>query len=401
MSDAILRRGGRKLVQLVEASERKTLGSNFQPVGGEDFIGYRMADMIRVSLSAGRRAVEGSVQDLAVVWLDRMALEGRDISPDESMRVERARRWSLSGGMEIAGLQGADQFGNALENALHRTLSAAYTSTRTDQHVWRTCCDVKDATDFRPQIHNFLGGVQDMRPAKESGQYEIARVGDTEKGQIEVEELGTEIRISRKTIVNDDLGLLVGLAERLGFSAHRTIENLFFAELAKRSNLGEFPAGTNMFSTARGNLKTGTAALTSATLFEGMVAIETQKDPGGHGYSGLSPDTLLVHPMQYGIALTILNDRLEWKGSGGPSDAGVRGMIPNVLKSPRLTNQKRWLLLDSGATPFAAAFLHGMDSPYLDQMEPWSRRGTVFLGAIDAEVSPISYRGAYLNKGTA
>ena len=411
MSDALIERAGRRAMMSVQTFERDSLGEADRVIDGGEYRGMRAIDLCRVSLEAGGnrgRSLHMDPDAMVQAMFQRAEMASARALADGDLsswgRVQQARRWAFSGGYELVGQQGRDQFPNALENAMHRILHATYAGERTDRFVWRNMCEIGSASDFRPHIHNFLGGLPDMEEAAESGQYPLVGLDDTEKGSIAVKSRGSEVRISRETIVDDDLGRVMRTMGHLAHSAHRTVENLWFFEVAKRGNLGEF-SGADMFTAARGNLSTGVDPISAETIYAGMVALETQKAVGDRDYAELRADTILVHPSQYGLARTIILSPLEVtganKGAGGPSDLGVRGMIGTILRSPRVSNPKRWFLVDSMATPWMASFLFGRDAPYLQQVEPWSMRGTCYLGAIDVGVAPLTWRGAFCNKGTA
>ena len=406
MSDALIERAGSTVVASVQAYERAHGGDPEITIDGAEFRGLRAVDLARMSLEASGQRVNadpGTIAELAVsraCLAVQNRLAGGEIG--EAARVMQARRWAFGGGTELIGAQGVDMFPNALENAMHRVMHATFSGDRAQRYVWRRMCEIGTANDYRPHNHYFLGGLPDFAEAGENGQYPMVRLGDVEKGTIEVRPRGSEVRVTREVLVNDDLGRVMRTPGHLAIAALRTVENLWFANLAANAVTGDF-GGAAMFTAGRGNLVVGAAPITADLIYTGMVALETQQAVGEHDYAELRADTLLVHPTQFGLARTIIESPLEKsaenRGQGGPNDYGVHGMIDTVVRSPRVPNPRGWVLLDSMATPWMASFLGGMDAPYLQQMEPWSARGLCYLGAIDVGVAGLTWRGAYLYQG--
>ena len=409
LSDAMIERAGSSLVGQVERFERERYGDQAQRVDGAEFRGLRLSQMGRLCLQrSGIRVPE--VDDHAIARLlfeqaghfQREQFTAIRNNPEAVALYSRERAGFDSSGRVtldygLPGTQGRDQFPNVLTDAMHRVLHASFSGDMAQRYIWRQFCQIGSASDFRPHHHYFVGGLPDMPTKGEGGEYETTQLGDGEAGQVVVTEHGYKVRISRETVINDDLGRIMMTVGHMGIASNRTVENLLFAQLGLNSNDGPAVNGATMFSTGRSNKLTG--ALTDDTLNAAQVALRTQASVGDHDFVDLNGDSVLVHPTNNALMRTINGDGLQRGGSGGPNLTGVMGSLRNILSSPRVATNTRWYTWDSMASPWMASFLRGRDEPYLQQMESWGMEGTCYLGALDVGVAALNYRGMILSTG--
>ena len=429
MQDSMIERCGSDVVAMVQKFEREDLGEATHRVDGAEFRGLRLAQLARMALEGGGVRV-GEVPDAAIAGLlfqraaaadmarfapggdpAQMALASRQLAGLDSGRVTFG-----DGGGGMAGAQGRDQFPNILRDAMHRVIRATYAgSAESGRFVWRAMCSIGAASDFRPQHHTFIGGLPDFAAKNEAGEYETVQIGDGEHGQIVAVEKGMKIKITRETIVNDDLGGIMATVSAMGPVGNRTVENLLFVEVNANAGAGRVSGAGGA---ALGASETQPGAVSEKVIHDAWVRLRKQKSIGDHGYLDLMGDTVLCDDEARALFEVINRSPLELtaiaslevsgtavggtsEGAGGPARYGMRGKMSRILSSPRIGGVTRWYLWDSMAAPWRASFLYGRDEPYLQQVTPWTLEGTAFLGALDVGVAMLSKRGVIFGTGAA
>lgn len=294
--------------------------------------------------------------------------------------------------------QSTSDFPVLLENAMHKTLQQAY---RLAPDTWSRFCHVGTVSDFRAHPRYRLGSLGVLDSLNELGEFKNKTIPDGEKGSITADTKGNIINISRKVIINDDLGAFIGLAQMLGRAARRTIEVDVYALLALNSGLG--PAmedGKTLFHADHGNIGSG-SALAVAGIEADRVLMASQKDVSGNDYLDLRPHCLLV-PIGLGGTARVINN-----AEYDPDTANklqmpnkVRGLFSDIVDTPRLAGTRRYLFADHMDAPvIEVAFLDGAQEPVLEQMAGWTVDGTQHKARLDFGVAAIDYRGAVTNAG--
>lgn len=86
---------------------------------------------------------------------------------------------------------------------------------------------------------------------------------------------------------------------------------------------------------------------------------------------------------------------------------GIINMVKDmaqVIVEPRLdkANNKQWYVAAAqGTDTIEVAYLDGMDTPYLEQMDGFTVDGVAWKVRIDAGVAALDYRGLVKSNGTA
>ena len=294
--------------------------------------------------------------------------------------------------------QSTSDFPLILENALHRTLLAAY---QTAPDTWSRFCAIGSVSDFREHNRYRVGSIGNLDSLTELGEFKSKAIPDGEKASIKAQTKGNIINISRQAIINDDLGAFIGLAVSLGRAGRRTIEAYVYALLAMNGGNGPMMAdGKSLFHADHGNL--GSALAPSVDAFDaGRVAMASQKDIGGNDFLNLTP-AIWLGPMALGGTARVIN------GSEYDPDAAnklqrankVNGMVRDVVDTPRMTGTGWHLFADPNeASVIEVAFLNGDQNPYLEAQEGFDVDGSRFKARLDFGVAALDTRGAYRNPG--
>jgi len=327
--------------------------------------------------------------DLARESLERAGVKWRGLS-----------RMDLAGQAFIrsAGYQTTSDFANLLENVLNKTLRAQYGIT---PDTWSGWCGTTTANDFRTQNWYRLGSLAALETLTEGGEFRNATIGDAEKQTFEVDTRGNIIGITRKTIVNDDLGGLTRMASMLGRAAALTIESAAYTELALNSGLGPDLSDTNpLFDAAHSNLGAG-AAITAAAIDADAAVMAAQTGPNGNEILDLRPSVLLVPRGLQGVANQINDSQFDPDGTKSNRQPNiVGGMFDRVIGTARLTGTRRYMFADPSVAPvMVVSFLEGEREPVIETQDGWRYDGVSLRARLDFGVDGVDFRGAVTDAG--
>jgi ATP-dependent Clp endopeptidase proteolytic subunit ClpP len=298
----------------------------------------------------------------------------------------------------MAFTQSTSDFPILLENAMHKTLQAAYA---TAPDTWSRFCAIGSVSDFRAHPRYRVGSLGNLDTVGENGEYQNKSIPDGEKSSITAITKGNLINVSRQMVINDDLGAFVALAASQGRAAKRTIESMVYALLAENAGLGPTMADSlTLFHATHGNIGTG-AALSVASLEADRVLMASQLDVGGNDYLDLRP-TVWVGPIGLGGTARVINDAQYDPDTANKLQRPnmVRGLFRDVVDTPRLTGTRQYIFADPNEAPvIEVAFLDGVQEPFLESQEGFTVDGTLYKVRLDVGVDAIDYRGAVTNAG--
>jgi len=319
--------------------------------------------------------------EIAKACLERAGVSHKGL--DEREMVKRAFTTSTS------------DFPVLLENAMHKTLQAAYAEAA---DTWSQFCATGSVTDFRAHNRYRTGSFGDIDALGENAEFKNKSIPDGEKATITATTKGNLINISRQTIINDDLGAFIGLSQMLGRAARRTIENDVYALLASNPVM---PDGIVLFHANHGNLAAAGAAVTVATVEAARVAMAKQTDISGNEFLDLRP-AIWLGGMDKGGDARVINESQYDPDTANklqkPNKA--RGLFGNVVDSPRIAGTEWYTFAAPGEAPvIEVAFLNGDSEPFLDSMEGFDVDGMQWKVRLDYGVAAIDFRGAYKNPG--
>lgn len=136
----------------------------------------------------------------------------------------------------------------------------------------------KSVRDFRQQEAVLIGGFPDLATVDpEVADYqEIAGITDEESTYF-LGQKGNILTISRKYIINDDMGTIQRKIDALGRAARRTHAKYVWALLTGNATCSD---GTAWFTVGHGNLTTNTLSIANALTAYQWLAKTTEKDSG-------------------------------------------------------------------------------------------------------------------------
>lgn len=382
------------LAKLGEGAEPLAPAATGRVTTGEDARDKLHQQIVTALMHRGGRAPKAEIQGnpyrsmtLLDVARDCLARTGINTGGMDKMQLVAA-----------AITQTTSDFPILLESTMHKTLLEAY---RVTADTWSRFCKTGSVSDFRAHPRYRVGSLGNLESLNEAGEFRHKAIPDGEKASITADTKGNIITISRKAIINDDLGAFLDLAAMLGRAAKRTIEADVYALLALNGGLGPVLAdGLTLFHANHGNIGVG-AAISVEAIDADSVLMAQQKDVGGNDYLDLAPWVLLL-PKSLGGTARVINDAQYDPDTANKLQRPnkVRGLFRDIVDTARLTGTRRYLLADPGLAPvLEVAFLDGNQEPFLEVQNGWTVDGAEYKGRIDFAVAGTDYRGAVTNAG--
>lgn len=251
-----------------------------------------------------------------------------------------------------------------MSNAMHRRLLRDYNEL--DYGERRLFGEPVAAADFRERTAVRLGYFGDIATVdpEDAAYAEITRYSE-EAAKYAVGQKGNTITVTRRHIINDDLGAVAKIPGRLGRAARRTFARFVWSFF---NTNGVIYTTKAWFHADHKNLLA--TPLSIAALNAGDQLLFHQTEPGSTEKLGLTPALLVVPGALKADAIT-LNQSQRIPG-GGDNDvnpwyhhfgANNEGIVVN----PLLTSDTDWGLFasSSDADILEVAFLHGQEEPEL------------------------------------
>ena len=326
--------------------------------------------------------------DLAREALSNMGINCQSRDPEVIVREAMTARSAII-------TQTTGDFPILFENAIHRTLQAAYAVT---PDTWSRFCGIGSVTDFRPHTRYLRGSFGALDNVNEAGEFKNKPIPDLAKEQISATTKGNIINLSRQAIVNDDMQVFSGLAVDLGRAAKLTIEIDVYALLNSNPTMND---GQALFHASHGNLA-GSGAAPSVAAFDAIrVAMAQQKDISGNEYLDIRP-AIGLFPISLGGAVRILNQSQYDPDAVNKLQRPniVAGLFEDIIDSPRLSGTAYYAFADPQVAPaIEVVFLNGVSEPFTDSQEGWRVDGVEWKVRHDYGVGAVNWRSAYKQPG--
>lgn len=333
----------------------------------------------------GNPAASASLIDLAEQSLIRAGVNARRMSRGEVARHALAL--------------GSCDFPVLLENMLHKVVVGAY---RLMPFTWSRFCATGTLSDFCPHNRYHLSSFSDLKDVNEHGQYEDGQLGDAEKETIQGKRKGRILQVTPEMLVNDDMGAFTRIAQTLGQAAGRTIENDVFSLFSQNGGAGPTMGdGKPLFHADHHNIASPAAAPTVESFGAARLLMGAQKDPGGNDYLDIVPAIWLGPQSLRGAAVQVNEAKFDDEAQTNQQRPNTsRGLVRDIVDSQRLSGSAWFLLADPDHEPvFEVAFLHGVQTPTVEQEKSFRTDGLAWKVVHKFGVGGVGYRGAVKNAG--
>ena len=399
----------KKVLETIRA-ERPAANVNISvktaPEGGELRKTIEAAMCLRVGVSAdqleksyGAKTVEAGMAEMDMplkqLLIECMKLDGIPYSRGFDNETIRAAFSSVS----LPGI---------LSNVANKKLLQSYEA---QPIIAMKLCSTGDLNDFKENDRFRLTDVGDLLPIAADGEIKDGGlIEESAKNQLDT--YGKKFCLTRKMIINDDLGAFMKVPTAMGNRAARLIDQLFFSRLLSNPAQAD---GKALFSTNHKNLLSGaSSALSSDSLKKAIQLFLDQVDADGQPIS-VEPKYLLVPTALKHLAIELTQGAtLIMSGT----DNAVRPALNvlsdenlQVISSPYLGNsayegssQTGWYLFGDPKTvdTWEIGFLKGKRTPTVERGETdFNTLGLWFRVYFDLGVREQDHRGMVNANGAA
>lgn len=291
-----------------------------------------------------------------------------------------------------AAMHTTSDFPQLLTGVGNRTLMPAYQAA---QSPLKMLARKALHSDFRAASRLKLGETGRLQKVTESGEIKSTTRGEAAESYA-LDTYGSMFALSRKALINDDLGAFRDWGIAAGRAAAETEASLLF-DLVTQSNkagpvMGE--DGKRMFHVDHGNLRTTAADVGVSPVEAGRLAMRLQKGLDGKTPIAATPKYLLVGPENETYAEKLLGELYAAKIDDVNPFAGKL----TLLVEPRLAGTAWYMFADPAQlAALEYAYLSSAQGPQIASREGWDVLGMEFRVTLDFGCGPVDWRAAYCN----
>lgn len=295
-----------------------------------------------------------------------------------------------------------------LSNVANRKLLDSY---RAQPVIAQRLCTSGDLSDFKESERFRLTDVGDLLPVAPDGEIKEGGISE-EAAKNQIDTYGKKFCLTRKMIINDDLGGFMRVPAAMGNRAARLIDQLFFARLLKNPAQ---PDGKALFSAAHKNLLTGaSSALSAESLKKAIQIFLDQTDSDGQPIS-VEPRILLVPTALKHLAIELTKGATLMVAGSTDKVVPALNVLADenlqVVSSPYLANAAydgasaaAWYLFGQPGQvdTFEIGYLAGRRTPTVERGETdFNTLGLWFRVYFDVGVREQDHRGMVKANGQA
>lgn len=278
-----------------------------------------------------------------------------------------------------------------------------------EDQSWRMVADIRSVSDFKQVTSYRMLDDMEYEQLGPNGEIAHGKLGEetfTRSADTYAKMLG----ITRKQIINDDLGAFDDLRTRLGRGAARKFRRTFWETFLDNSSF---------FTAGRSNYITGASTalgLDGSGLQSGITKYRKLKssDKKQVGVGSLGAPTMLVVPPELEFVARRLFESTMVNTGGGASESTVpsanihagkyQPVVVNELSDSDYTGNSStaWYLFGSILKPIAVSFLNGVETPTIESSDAdFNTLGIMFRGYHDFGVDQAEWLSGIKSKGAA
>lgn len=275
----------------------------------------------------------------------------------------------------------------------------------TVENVWSLIAARGNLNDFKTTTRYRPTGDFQFELLGPTSEIKHGQVGE-DSMTISLDTYAKMFSVTRRDIINDDLGAITTVPRRLGRGAGLAVNNVFWTKFLNNSTF---------FTSGRNNYFTGAATnLQSSSLATALQKFRDQTDQDGKPMA-ISPRILLV-PTALEVTALELMQSTNYNTGGAATDTRVpnkniwAGMFTPAV-SAYLGNSSYtgysatawYLLADPQDVPvIEVAFLNGVEQPTIESADAdFDQLGIQMRGYLDFGVEFQEYRGGVKSKGAS
>lgn len=289
-----------------------------------------------------------------------------------------------------AAMTGAGAFPGILSNVAHKSMAQAYQTAPTTYQLWTAA---GSNTDFKAATRYRLSEADDLVPMTETGEFEHSEVAES-SATAAVATYGRTFSLTRKAIIDDDMGALSRIPALYGLAARRVINKMVYKVLKDNPTI----EGAKLFDSAKhGNLTAG--EINVANLGKAKALMARMKNIKGVEALNVQPAFLIVPPELEVTAAQLISSAVDpTKANATPNPFANR---LSVVADPELDDTAEWYLAAApGILPtIEVTYLNGREEPTMESQVAFDTLGIKWRIYMDFGVNLIDYRGLLKSSG--
>jgi HK97 family phage prohead protease len=285
-------------------------------------------------------------------------------------------------------MQTTSDFPIIFESTINRVLASRY---QVAAPTYREISVRRHFVDFRPHDQIRVGDFPMLQPVKESGEIKFGSFGES-KETVAVAPYAVQFAISRRMLIDDNIGAIDQMLGSYGDSVARFEEQTFYAMKGLGGGNGPmlFEGKKPVFDTSRGNIAAVGSDVSADGLSAGRAVIRKQTNQSG-ALLNLKPSILLVGADQEtnaDKALAVITPVRE-------DDVNPFGGKLRTVVAPISGDQWEIYAEPSVAPVFVWGMLDGYEAPRMRIENPFGVQGVGVSLEHDFGCGAIDFRGAY------
>lgn len=214
-----------------------------------------------------------SLPEMAREYLRQEGVDTRGMGKAEIAERAMNPRSSRSYGTRVVGGHTTSDFPLIMADVTNKSLQRGYDETPRTFTAW---AQESTAADFKTKYNLRLGEAGDLNLVNESGEFENTTISETQESYA-VNDYGRMISLTRKTIINDDLGAFTRVPQLLGVAGARRESDIVY-DLLLTGGVGATmtETGNPLFHVDHNNVVAAGAAPSVASLSATRLLMNTQ-----------------------------------------------------------------------------------------------------------------------------
>ena len=268
-----------------------------------------------------------------------------------------------------------------LSSTVNKFLLAGFNGVESS---WRSIAAVRAVNDFKTLTSYRLNGGFKFEKVANGGELKNAAASD-ESRTISADTYGIMTSVTRTDLINDDLGALTAVPQRIGRGGALSLNDAFWTEFQANHS--------TWYTSGRGNLESTAGALSLSNLKKLATKFRKLKDPDGNPVA-VDPRILLVPADLEIAAAEIMGASLLVGGSSTVPNVNVLAGRYQVVSTSYLSSIEDYYLVANPADlpAMEVAFLNGVQSPIVETAEAdFSTLGVQMRGYFDFGVAKAEY----------
>jgi hypothetical protein len=286
-------------------------------------------------------------------------------------------------------------FANVLGNLGHKQLLESFEAQEEDYKLWADTSG--NLANFHIHSKVRAGELGDLVEVKEGAGITYTTRTD-QKETVQLASFGKGYRLTRQSIINDDLSELNDAFAEFGESVSRLYGDTAYNQLTTNPTMGDSNA---LFHANHANLGTQ-GIISETTIGEAIKLMKVQKDIGGLKRLNIQPQFLLASAKQEAAAEVFFKSTTFVTGSADATRANIYANKFTRIYNPRLDDYDSgdpWFLLGPKGKTVKLFFLNGQMAPIMEKQNDFDTSSVSWKVLADVGAMPVRWEGMVRNTG--